>query len=243
MCPQCGILLLLWVTHAHRNTRTLCKPCTLSKPHFPTGPNPNQANLVLRSWAPSGWWGRISEEVAACVINTVTTCLGKRRETGKAPGASGQRNTLWKAELLLKSIKWSGWAGSLQNLSHQLAFTVTVSCIKYNKRDMAWNMQSFGAFFLYYWCISNGMRFPVLLFLCTTCFIKEPIKNLKLFFVFSKWSQNWKSEQTPSCLVVFVRAKKSVLQFDIFSRKITVKEANNNNRPKHIVIKSWGSHE
>lgn len=175
---------------------------------------------MLGSRAPSGWWDRISEEVAACVINTVTTCLGKRRETGKAPGASGQRNTLLEAELLLKSIKWSGWAGSLQNLSHQLAFTVTVSCIKYNKRDTAWNMQSFGAFFHYYWCISNGMRFPVLLLLCTTCFIKEAIKNLKLF-CFPKWSQNVKFEQMFSCLVVFILAKKFVLQFDILSHKIT----------------------
>lgn len=158
---------------------------------------------------------------------------------GKSRGFGTNRHTL-EAELLLKSIKWSGWAGSLQNLSPQLALTVTFSCIKYNKRDTAWKMQPFCAFFHYYWCISNGMRFPVLLLLCTTCFIKEPIKNLKLFKNRVKmW--NASSRFLLASWFFEVQKKKKVLFWHlVIQNNQTIKQTSNN--PKHTVIKSWGSH-
>lgn len=67
---------------------------------------------------------------------------------------------------------------SLQNSLHQLTFTVALSCIKYNGEPQHEKWISF-VLFHYYLCISNGIRFPVLLLLSTTCFIKEQIKNLK----------------------------------------------------------------
>lgn len=99
--PQYGTLSLLRVTvdrqtDTHTHCLLLHPPSLVPKPPFPTGLNTNKANLILGSWASSGWRDRKPEEGAACVANT---CHNMPREAAcdwERTGASGQTDTLWK---------------------------------------------------------------------------------------------------------------------------------------------------
>lgn len=157
---QYRCILQLFVSQLFLILSLILQPITHKKVH-----------LILRIRAPHSRRDRKS-------------CGGQRAELMPSNTHSNQLNWERRLALELRSIhvpvNQVKEKLSLQNLSHQIAFTAMLLCIKYNGETTDKKWMLFVLFPLhYYWCISNGRGSPMLLLLGAACFIKEPIKNLE----------------------------------------------------------------
>lgn len=124
--------------------------------------NMNKINQIFRTWARPRRQDRKSGGKVACITNAVkhsfkSAWLGERRDLRQKRRTADSKSV----PVQINQVKAKF---SLQNSSHRLAFTVTFPSIKHNT-DITWKIHVFLYLYHYYWCISNGVRLPLLLLL------------------------------------------------------------------------------
>ena len=149
---------------------------SLPFPHLTAHPTQKKVNLISGIWAPNGRRDRKSKGGGPCASQMLSNIPSNQHDRKIACDSThwGLSQFLFKSITSRRSFLYKIHHTDLLSQEHSSVLNIMET---HNMKN-----ECLLCFFHYYWCISNGRRFPMLLLLCTTCFIKEPIKNLNPVF-------------------------------------------------------------